>query len=76
MSGESETPILKGETIFRVNALYVERSGWYKVYRAYAWAKTLEQAEAAARRVFVGARHIVVKPKVYDRPVSRNDYDD
>ena len=61
-NGESETPY--STTIWRVNALYSERSGWFQVCRAYVWAKTEEIAMKAAQRVFVGAKHVAVKPRV------------
>lgn len=61
-NGESETPY--STTIWRVNALYSERSGWFQVHRAYVWAKTEEDAMEAASRVFIGAKHIALKKRV------------
>lgn len=55
-------PVYK--TTYRVNALYAERCGWFKVMRAYVDAPTIEKAEAAAKRVFVGAKHIAVRLRV------------
>lgn len=53
----------KWDSVFKIGALYTQRSGQHEVRTAYVWEKSYERARTAAFRIFKGAKHIVIHKK-------------